>query len=232
MLTLSHFTVKEYLTSQRIQIGTMSTYGFDEKAAHTFMCRTLLAYLMQFDETDSLTRENDTGFPLAFYAARFWTHHAEAILPGTENVVTAIMGFLQPENAGYRNWIEIDDRDFHWLGPDRLAHPPLYHVSLGGEEKIAQVLIQHNANVNAEGGHYGNALQAASLWGREAIVRLLVDNHANVNAEGGYYGNALQAASQGGHEAIVRLLVENHANVNAEGGDIRQRPPGCLVGWT
>ncbi len=39
--------------------------------------------------------------------------------------------------------------------------------------------------MNAEGGAYGNALQAASLGGHINIVELLLENGANVNAEGG-----------------------------------------------
>jgi hypothetical protein len=51
--------------------------------------------------------------------------------------------------------------------------------------------------VNAQGGEYGNALQAASYArDHEAIVKLLLDK-ADVNAQGGEYGNALQAASRG-----------------------------------
>ena len=184
------------------------------------MCRTLLAYLMQFEKTDSLTQENITKFPLAVYAAKFWTHHAEATRPGREDLHTAIMGLLRPQSAEYLNCIRIYNPDFFWrrsLGDfDIVPAPPLYYASLGGMEKIAQMLIQYHANVNAEGGEYGTALQAASAGGHEAIVRLLVENHANINAEGGKYGNALYAASARGHEAIVQLL-ENHANVHAEG---------------
>jgi ankyrin repeat protein len=69
-----------------------------------------------------------------------------------------------------------------------------------------------NAPVNAQGGGYGNALQAASHTGHEAVVKLLLDKGANVNAQGGRYGNALQAASHTGHEAVVKLLLENGAD--------------------
>ena len=56
--------------------------------------------------------------------------------------------------------------------------------------------------MNAKGGEYGNALQAALAEGNEVIVKLLLENGAEVNAEGGKYGNALQAASFNGNKAI------------------------------
>ena len=53
-----------------------------------------------------------------------------------------------------------------------------------------KLLLENGAGVNAEGGHFGNALQAASYGGNEATVKLLLENRAGVNAEGGYFGNA------------------------------------------
>ena len=73
--------------------------------------------------------------------------------------------------------------------------PPLYYSSLLGLADVTEWLLKTGADVNAEGGKYGNALQAASYGGNEVMVRLLLEKGANVNAEGGEYGNALQAAS-------------------------------------
>ena len=87
-----------------------------------------------------------------------------------------------------------------------------------GHEHIVELLLANGADVNAQGGRYGNALQAASQDGHNKIVELLLEKGANVNAQGGLYGNALQAASQRGHNKIVELLLEKGANVNAQGG--------------
>lgn len=76
-----------------------------------------------------------------------------------------------------------------------------------------QLLLTSGADVNAHGGNYDNALQAAALSGNEAIVRLLLTNGADVNAEGGYFGNALQAAVSSGNEAVVQLLLSKGADV-------------------
>jgi ankyrin repeat protein len=65
------------------------------------------------------------------------------------------------------------------------------------------MLLNEGAEVNAKGGLYGNALQAASSEGHQEIVQLLVDKRADVNAQGGEYGNALQAVSFEGHQEIV-----------------------------
>ncbi len=37
------------------------------------------------------------------------------------------------------------------------------------------MLMNAGANVNAQGGDYGNALQAASLGGHDKVVQMLID---------------------------------------------------------
>ncbi|CAN9191527.1 unnamed protein product [Alternaria alternata] len=101
---------------------------------------------------------------------------------------------------------------------DSKRRTPLYVAAEKGASVLSRMLLDKGADVNAQGGHYGNALQAASAGGHEAMVMLLLDKGADVNAQGGHYGNALQAASAGGHEAMVMLLLDKGADVNAQGG--------------
>ncbi|RII04476.1 hypothetical protein CUC08_Gglean011911 [Alternaria sp. MG1] len=53
------------------------------------------------------------------------------------------------------------------------------------------MLLDQGADVNTQGGRYGNALQAASERGHEQMVKMLLDAGADVSAQGGYYDNAL-----------------------------------------
>ncbi|KAI0569585.1 ankyrin repeat domain-containing protein [Pyrenophora tritici-repentis] len=94
----------------------------------------------------------------------------------------------------------------------------LYLAAEHGHQRMVKLLLDKGADVNAQGGSYGNALQAASEGGHEAVVKLLLDNGADVNAQGGYYSNALYAASSRGHEAVGKLLLDKGADVNAQGG--------------
>ena len=73
---------------------------------------------------------------------------------------------------------------------------------------MLQLLLDNGADVNVQGGEYGNALQRASYGGYEEVVQLLLDNGADVNAQGGKYGNALNAASSRGHEDVAQLLQD------------------------
>jgi ankyrin repeat protein len=217
-LQLAHFSVKEYLMSNRLD--SVIKRDFRTTTASASIARVCLAYLLHFNQ-EFPPKEVRVRFPLAQYSARFWMSYA-AVAEDEENLLGLIEGLFCLHEAPYKVCYSLHRPDEPWeetpnQAMGRLA-APLYYAAFGGLHKTVKLLLNKNANVNAQGGHYGNALQAASDSGHEAIVRLLVENGVNVNAQGGYYGNALQAASDNGHEAIVRLLVENGANVNAQGG--------------
>ena len=54
---------------------------------------------------------------------------------------------------------------------------------MGGHKEVAKMLLEKGADVNAQGGRYGNALQIASSRGYEQVVKILLDKDADVNAQ-------------------------------------------------
>ncbi|KAJ6110586.1 hypothetical protein N7486_002821 [Penicillium sp. IBT 16267x] len=69
-------------------------------------------------------------------------------------------------------------------------------------DKLMEMLLERGA----DGGYYGNTLQAACFEGQDKLMEMLLERGADVNTQGGYYGNALQAASSEGHHKIVQML--------------------------
>lgn len=82
-----------------------------------------------------------------------------------------------------------------------------------GHEKVVQVLLEKEADVNAVDEDLGTALCAASWCGHVKIVQMLLDNGADVDASK-EDTTALCAASWSGHEKIVQILLDNGADVN------------------
>ena len=58
--------------------------------------------------------------------------------------------------------------------------PGLQQAAKGDMVTTVLFLITAGAEVNAQGGQYGNALQAASWRGDEQVVCLLIENEAEV----------------------------------------------------
>jgi len=88
---------------------------------------------------------------------------------------------------------------------------PLYHASCFGVVDICQDILARGVEVNAQGGYYGKALQAAAYMGHEGIVRLLLEKGADINAQGGSYANAIRIAVVRGDQAFVRLSLDKGA---------------------
>ncbi|KAJ5159295.1 uncharacterized protein N7500_008946 [Penicillium coprophilum] len=95
----------------------------------------------------------------------------------------------------------------------------LQAASLGSYESVVEILLEAGADVNAQGGGYGNALQAAVYNGSPETVQILLRAGADVNAQGGYYSNALQAAAYNGSPDTVQILLRAGADINAHGGE-------------
>jgi hypothetical protein len=216
MLQLAHFSVKEYLTSNRVE----SVLGphFQEVTASASIARVCLAYVLQFEHKIQ-AKEVLIKFPLAEYSARHWMTYA-AVGNGEEDSLMGIIErFFCVSGAPYKVCYGIYRPDEPWkIAKMDAPAAPLYYAAVGGLQKTVQLLLAKNADVNAQGGVYGNALYAASDRGHEAVVKMLLDKGADVNAQGGVNGNALYAASDRGHEAVVKMLLDKGADVNAQGG--------------
>jgi ankyrin repeat protein len=101
---------------------------------------------------------------------------------------------------------------------DSIGMDVLKWASLRGHYETVQILLENGADVNTQGGFYGNDLQAASEGGHLETVKILLERGADVNSQGGEYGNALYVVSQRGHLEIMKILLERRADVNAQGG--------------
>jgi ankyrin repeat protein len=102
---------------------------------------------------------------------------------------------------------------------EEILHRALQVAAFERRKEVVSFLLDRGAEVNAQGGRYGNALQAAAIVRQQTeIVALLLDRGAEVNAQGGQYGNALQAAASSWPAETVLLLLDRGADVNAQGG--------------
>jgi hypothetical protein len=215
IVALAHYSVQEYLVSDRIRQGLAKQYSMQEAACQSAITRGSLKYLMQLQQL--LEEESLRVFALAKYSAEFWSSHLRKTKDEMEQVSHLTMGLLTREEPAYLNWLRLHDPDDPWEKTDLEKSAdsilvPLYYAALLGLSTVTKLLLDQGADVNARGGRYSNALQAASAEGHEQVVKMLLNAGANVNAQGGFCGNALQAALVGGHQQVVKTLLEAGAH--------------------
>jgi ankyrin repeat protein len=92
--------------------------------------------------------------------------------------------------------------------------------------EVISILLQNGADVNWQGGHYGNALQTATAHYRLQNFLVLVEHGADVNAQSGHYGNALTAAARHAtnFKEIAKVLLQLGADIDAEGPGVYGNP--------
>ena len=230
VLRIAHFSVQEYLESNRIHEQNSVRFAIKCPEAHTDIGRLCLIYLQEPAlSKGKLDEVKLKEFPLAHYAATYWIDHYRAsdrtssldplVLELFQNRRTcltwaSIHGAEHPNPSMMRHQLKISD-----IGPT------VYYLSLLGLTGPLQTLMYKHSEsadeitdvVNANGGFYGSALQAASFSGYDEVVQVLLDAKADVNANGGYRGCALLVASENGHEKIVQMLLDAKADLNIEG---------------
>jgi ankyrin repeat protein len=220
ILSLAHYSVQEYLVSDRIKRGPAKQYHMREVESHEAMTKGCIGYLNQFQGPISTAQFHISA--LAMYSAQFWISHLKKAGDETEIICRLALSVFSMDNPVYHSWLRLCDPELLDLGEAPLLErelddmaTPLYYAAMLGLSKITQLLLDQGADVNAQGGGFGNALTAASFGGHTAVAELLINAGADVDNICQYWGSPLYSASRRGHEAIVKLLIDAGADVNA-----------------
>jgi hypothetical protein len=222
-----HFSVKEFLTSDRLQtsnVGNICQFYVRLDPAHTILVRACLTVLLQIDE--KLDRNRLVTYPLAFYAARHWSDHAKFGEVGSQ-IQDSIERLFSPKEPYFRAliWIRNEELDAHFIMTDatedrRPPRPPSttstplwYTVDRGFSWLVEHLIITQS--VDAKHG-FEAPLHLASSRGMFDIARLLLDHEADVNIRDSADWTPLHCASLLGHVEMAQLLLVRGASLNAQ----------------
>jgi hypothetical protein len=228
-LQLAHFSVKEYLTSERVpHLLASSDYNISSTISNLNIAEVCLAYVM--DSSPSITTEDSIKlFPLFNYAENKWFHHyLTASDAAIDSKAEALLMCFLNEDAYLKNFLSVH--------PDQIENgtlqpfgDPVYYASWCGLTRILKKLVKMESKGNCIGGPSGIALEAAAQEvGTQKphleILKILLEAGLDVNAVGGYHGSAIQGAAYFGNVEMVEYLLSNGADVNLAGGEY-----GCAL---
>jgi ankyrin repeat protein len=234
VVSLSHYSVKEYLVSSRLQESAFSSYYASEEESNSFIARSCLFYLTQFNQGRVASDLNFQEWPLLEYAAVEWiTHwHKAGIMQIDASLRQVYKKLFQPEGVGaYVNWLNIysPDLDFEDRFGYRHFDPikqsadlfpqPIYWAALLGDPLLMEPLISRGADIHARGGYFGSVLGVAVFRRHTEVVEDLLNAGASPNTECNRFGSVLQIAAVGGSKYMVERLLRAGADVNAPGGE-------------
>ncbi|KAK6844762.1 hypothetical protein PG995_014872 [Apiospora arundinis] len=234
-IALSHYSVKEYLVSERFRNGKMSRFAASVTEAHAFMAQCCLQYLLDFNRGSTAASLDYIDNPLLGYAARHWMSHYE--LAGEAGNIAGVRPFVErlfnlTSQGPYINWLNAWDIERTWL-PEAHGHyrmgetkrsvdlfpQPLYWAAALGDTVLVTSLLEQGASQERVQGVLGSALGVAAFRGHADVVDLFLSRGADPDRKSPRFGSVLQIAALGGSEAVVKRLIEAGADVNARGGD-------------
>jgi hypothetical protein len=178
VVQLSHFSVKEYLTSERLAAAEerLSYYHILPEPAHTILAYASLSVLLHLD--DEIDRDTVARFPLAPYAAQHWVGHAQF---GNESshIKEVMKRLFDPTKPHFVAWVWLYDIDCYWTERLPTMHPkqpetkPLYYASFCGFVGLAEHLIAApSPDVNSMGGSHTTALHARTRTPADTFMPL------------------------------------------------------------
>ena len=219
VVQFSHFSVKEYLTSDRLarSSGDVSRYHIVLEPAHTILAQACLGVLLRLD--DRVDDDNVGDIPLVKYAAQYWFDHAQ-FEKVASRIRDAMEYFFDADKPHWAAWCRVQMIDEEWLqfSPEKLQDVfPLYYASLGGFYDLAEHLVgKHPEHINARGGLMGTPLVAALRGKHFEIAGLLRRNGAGVDVRDRSENTPLREASRAGVLDVAQWLLDHDADVNAQ----------------
>jgi hypothetical protein len=213
IVQFSHFSVKEFLTSDRLAaLGDPSHYHVDPGRL-TVMTQACIAVLLRLDYNID---EENMKIPLVYYAATHLGSHAEF-----GNVISWIRDginyLLDAEKPHFAAWFWPRRPRQRWTrNPQLLVTVPLYYIAELGFLGMAQHLISKRPqDVNAKGGRYGTPFHAVAARGHVKVGQLLVSAHyVDVDVRNSDGQTALHLASSWGRLDMVHWPFHRDVDVN------------------
>lgn len=241
-IRLAHYSVKEYLLSDRIRSGKASAFNMPGYEAHTSVAELCLTYLISFDQPDFVSAELLLDYPFGLYAAQFWYQHAQISYSCSEsedeatNLTRLGIRLLSPaQSSSYINWLRLCDPCEPWRGVDdgrdlKSTGSPLFYACCTGLLEVARALLDQGADINSCNPCRRlmtmTPLNGAIFGGHFHLVKFLLESGVNVNAIDDWERTPLHHAALYGDMLVVELLLRFGACLESKTGPIT---PHCSV---
>ena len=221
VVQFSHFSVKEYLTSDRLAHSSwdVSRYHIALEPAHTILAQASLGVLLRLD--DDVDKSNVGDIPLVTYAAQYWFNHVQFERVALR-IRDAMAYFFDVDKPHWKAWCRVERVDEQWWGfrPFNTWDDPgpLYCASLGGFYDMAEHLIGKNlGHINAMCGRMGTPLVAVLRGKHFEVAELLHRNGADVDVHDTSEDTLLREACKAGALDIIQWLLNHGVDVNSQG---------------
>jgi hypothetical protein len=195
----SHFSVKEFLTSDRLSASTVDGLHYHHirlETAHTIMAQACLSVLLCLDK--SMDKQTIRSFPLADYAGNYFGNHVE-FEDVLSHVTDGVEDLLDPDKPHFYPWIWLQVDDWYhnslngstisWITFDSRTKPqypprisPLYYVAALGHLSLTRhIVLKRPQDLHTKDDEGCTPLHKAVLLGREKVSQLLIEHSIDLS---------------------------------------------------
>ena len=222
VIQFSHFSVKEYLTSERLSTasGAVSQYYIAMEPAHLILARSCLAVLLNtsvegvYNESrdEGRNRDSEEGMPLLKYAAVHWTSHAQ-VGSVSSCLKDAMETLFDPSKSYFGVMMRIRDAFICTCN-----QTPLYFAALHRFNSLVQHLINRYPEQVTHHNNTSVSPLVAALESKKDVwlAELLVKHGARVHIRGDPpLCHAVGFSDDSSRVNAVQFLLKRGAQVNA-----------------
>ncbi|EXJ75295.1 uncharacterized protein A1O5_01991 [Cladophialophora psammophila CBS 110553] len=219
IVRLAHFSVQEYLESDRITKQKAANFALQSAPAHAEIAQIFLVYLLEPELSSGPLHETINTFPLALAAAAFWSDHYRNGGAVTSQLKSLISRLFSQQNS-LRTWLWLYRiQNSSWVVATFDIDSPSTDLPIicasyfGLDEALYELLALMDSDsdrkilIDSPSAYPGLfPLAVASEEGHEKVVRVLLDAGADVSVGG---NEAIYAASRYGHKNVVQILLNS-----------------------
>ncbi|KAK0712125.1 hypothetical protein B0H67DRAFT_306645 [Lasiosphaeris hirsuta] len=171
LVSLSHFSVKEYITSKHLREVSMRFFHTSERLAHSYLAQSCLLYLLSVNGGEVAFEISFDEYHLFTYVSQHWMQHWQRAGHGDDTghpARTILGGFLTmnpDQSQGYANWLNTWNPRALWGLSIYLTWPrranltvaslgkkpwqPLYWAAVLGDLPLVRSLVESGADIHA-----------------------------------------------------------------------------------
>jgi hypothetical protein len=198
-IRLAHFSVKEYLLSDRIKRSEASSFALDSISSNLYIAKLYLAYLLSsflspsnYDSITGTVTSNQSN-PMFRSAIFSWAKHIEMVGDDCDSEAISLIRKLfdsrhEPMGGNYAVWLSahFDNAIFPAYGMETaLKTPPLYYAASYSMTPIVRLLISitPKKDIDLKGGRVmATPLHVACYRGKTEVVKVLLEAGADPNS--------------------------------------------------
>ena len=221
VVQFSHFSVKEFLTSDRLAncLDEVSRFHIPTEPSHAMLAHACLGALLRLD--DRSDEETVINIPLFRYADKHWVGHAQ-FGNVKSRIKDAMEYFFDMDKPHFSAWCRIQRQysafAFHVFMGGRLVPLPETPLHLAAEwgfrDIVEHLIFKLGEQANHLGHEYCTPLHMSVYGGHIDIAQFLFAHGADINSCSADDLTPLHIASDKGRLEIAEWLLNHGADVN------------------